>query len=85
MHSSSVDHFIMDGAKFDSAYLHIIDGKPVLRYVDHSDPDYIYTQSETYDKGWKYFVPQGLQPTWAELKAYVRENKPFSDGTIPKG
>ena len=29
-HSSSIDHFFMDGAKFSNAYLHIVDDKPIL-------------------------------------------------------
>lgn len=70
--SSSVDHFIFDGAKYDSAYLHIINKQPVLRYIDHSDPNYIFTQGDIYDNGSEYFVPQGLQPTWDKLKAYVK-------------
>ena len=61
--SSSVDHFIMDGAKFDSAYL-VFDtktGKSELRYG-----------KEFSDEGWEFFVPEGGQPTWDELKNRVR-------------
>ena len=66
--SSTCDHFHMDGANFDSAYLHIIDDKPVLKYVDYSDPHYLLTQEEIYNDGWEFFVPVGTQPTWEELK-----------------
>ena len=66
--SSTCDHFIMDGAKYDSAYLHIVDGNGTLKYLDHSDPDYIFTQREIYEEGWEMFVESGTQPTWEELK-----------------
>jgi len=57
--SSTVDHFIMDGAKFDSAYLKIIDEKPVLEYeYDYDSP------------GQEFFVKEGETPTWEELKKY---------------
>jgi len=64
--SSTCDHFIMDGAPYDSAYLHIIDGKQVLRYVDRSDD--LFTQRQVWDGGWEFFVEEGTQPTWEELK-----------------
>jgi hypothetical protein len=67
-HSSSVDHFIMDGAPYSSAYLHTTDdGKPILKYVNRSDPNYIFTQQEIYE-GIEFFVPEGTQPTFEELK-----------------
>lgn len=56
--SSSVDHFIMDGAPFDSAYLVTDDdGNAELFYGD-----------EFYDKGIEFFVEKGTKPTWKELK-----------------
>lgn len=64
--SSTCDHFIMDGAPYDSAYLHIIDDKPVLKYVDRSDD--LFTQRQVWDGGWEFFVEEGIQPTWEELK-----------------
>lgn len=67
-HSSSVNHFIMDGAKYDSAYLHMDGEEAVLKYVDESDPNYLWTQRDIYEKGSEFFVPEGTQPTWAELK-----------------
>jgi len=67
-HSSSVDHFIMDGAPYDSAYLHTTDeGKPILKYVNRSDPNYHFSQTEIYE-GLEFFVPEGTQPTFEELK-----------------
>ena len=57
--SSTVDHFIMDGAKFDSAYLGF----------DKDDNPYLYYE---YDgEGIEYFVPEGTTPTWNELKEMV--------------
>jgi hypothetical protein len=57
MHSSSVDHFIMDGGKnkYDSAWL-LID-------KDGAELTYDYT-----DEGFELFVPKGTKPTWKELK-----------------
>ena len=56
--SSSVDHFIMDGAPYDSAYLKTNDeGKPYFAYGN-----------EHCDDGIEFFVPEGTQPTWDELK-----------------
>ena len=66
--SSTCDHFIMDGAKYGSAYLHIEEGKAVLKYVDTTDPDYLFTQSDIYENGWEMFVEPGTKPTWEELK-----------------
>ena len=55
--SSSINHFIMDGAKFDSAYVKVIDGKAVLEYeYDYENP------------GQEFFVKKGTTPTWDELK-----------------
>jgi hypothetical protein len=64
--SSTCDHFLMDGAEFDSAYLHMDDNKPVLKYVDRSDD--LFIQRQVWDGGWEFFVKEGTQPTWEELK-----------------
>lgn len=61
--SSSVDHFIMDGAPYDSAYLHFEDDKPVLKYIDETEPNYIYTQSKIYDEDIEFFVEANTKPT----------------------
>jgi hypothetical protein len=66
--SSTCDHFHMDGANFDSAYLHMVDDKPVLKYIDHSDPNYLFSQRDIYENGWEFFVESSTQPTWEELK-----------------
>lgn len=56
-HSSTVDHFIMDGAPYDSAYLKVDNDIPKLYYIyDNSRP------------GIEFFVPQGTKPTWEELR-----------------
>ena len=66
--SSSCNHFQSDGGKYDSAYLHMIDGKPVLLYVDTTDPHWLTTQRDVFELGWEFFVPEGTKPTWGELK-----------------
>lgn len=75
MHSSSVNHFIMDGAKFDSAYLHADKNQVELKYVDESDPHYLYTQRDIYEKGIEFFVKEGTKPTWDELRALCNDAK----------
>jgi hypothetical protein len=66
-YSSSVNHFIMDGAPYDSAYLHIIDEKPILKYLNHSDPNW-WMNTEDMENSVEFFVPENTQPTWEELK-----------------
>lgn len=56
MHSSTVNHFIMDGAKFDSAYLIEVEEKPALVYKYN-------------DEGIEFFVVKGTKPTWLELRS----------------
>jgi hypothetical protein len=63
--SSSVDHFIMDGTPYDSGYL-IYDeelAKHVLKYGN-----------ELAFEGIEFFVPEGTQPTWEELKKCVNHD-----------
>ena len=69
-YSSSVDHFIMDGAKYDSAYLHYDESSDSneLRYLDESVPDYLHSQQHIYRNGIEIFVDEGTTPTWVELK-----------------
>jgi len=71
-HSSSCDHFIMDGAKYDSAYLHIEDGNGILKYVDRSDPDWHMSQRDIFEEGDEIFVKEGTTPTWDEFKELVK-------------
>jgi hypothetical protein len=54
--SSSVDHFIMDGAPYDSAYL-----------KDKGNDEW-YLDYDNYENGIELFVPEGTKPTWEELK-----------------
>ena len=65
-HSSSVDHFIMDGAKFDTAYLHMDNDIPLLKYFinGHGKEDWSVID------GWEFFVEEGTTLTWDELKKF---------------
>lgn len=55
VNSSSVDHFIMDGAPYDSAYMVVNAGKPVLEYK--------HTEYSV-----EFFIEANTKPTWLELK-----------------
>lgn len=57
MHSSSVDHFIMDGGcdLYDSAYLCYVNNEFELYYDNTKN-------------GIEFFVPKGTKPTWNEFK-----------------
>lgn len=68
--SSSCNHFQGDGGAFDSAYLHAIDGKPVLKYVNRDSELWFIEQRDIYENGWEFFVKENEQPTWEELKKY---------------
>jgi len=57
--SSSIGHFITDGAPFDGMYLKLVDGKPYL--TDEYDEEYT-----------EFFVPKGTKPTWEELKSICK-------------
>lgn len=71
-HSSSVDHFIMDGAPYDSAYLHFTENSAILKYINRKkenlDIDEMIANSEIYENGIEFFVEEGTTPTWEELK-----------------
>lgn len=54
LHSSTVNHFIMDGADFDSARLKADDETAKLVYKYRPDIE--------------LFVAKGTQPTWNELR-----------------
>lgn len=62
MCSSSVDHFFMDGAEFDSAYLKEINDVWDLSY-EHDDSCV------------EFFVPKGEKWTWKELRKYCKDEK----------
>jgi len=60
--SSSVDHFIMDGANVISRYLKVDeDGNPYLT----KDYDYL-------DPGTEFFIPKDEEWSWEKLKEYVK-------------
>lgn len=63
VNSSSVDHFIMDGAPYDSAYLLVEDNKPSLMY------------GRDYADNIELFVPEGTTPTWEELRKLCGDEK----------
>lgn len=69
-HSSSVNHFIMDGAKYDSTYLCFKDEVPYLYYLDKSKDNWFL--DENIDEGIELFVKEGEKPTWEELKIYCK-------------
>jgi len=58
MHSSSVDHFLMDGAPYDSAWLQ----------VDENDVTSLVYDYDAKHLNIELFVPEGTKPTWEELK-----------------
>ena len=68
MNSSTVNHFIMDGAPYDSAWLNT-DNTPKLVYK--------------YFKGIELFVPKGTKPTWEELRSLCGD-PPKQKKTITK-
>jgi hypothetical protein len=67
--SSSVDHFFMDGADFDAAYLHVENNVAILKYIDRNDEMW-YVDPIT--EGIELYVEPGTQPTWEELKEYCK-------------
>lgn len=73
VHTSSVDHFIMDGAPYDSAYLHVIDEKPVLKYFDRTDPNWFLQGVD--EGGLEFFVPENTQPTWEEFRDKYKDKE----------
>ena len=69
--SSSVDHFIMDGAPYDSAYLHHLkDDEFELKYINDCKTS---LEREEISKGWEFFVEEGTKPTWKELKEKYKQ------------
>ncbi len=59
VHSTSVNHFIMDGAPYTSVYL--MSDKKGNNY-------FYYGRVREVQEGIEFFVPKGSQPTWDELK-----------------
>lgn len=74
MHSSSVDHYIMDGAKFKSAYLHTNNNNSELKYLSNS-MNSIYSDHDISEEGIEFFVVEGTKPTWEELRVLCNDSK----------
>jgi hypothetical protein len=62
--SSTVDHFLMDGAPYDSAYLYVKDDVAELKYGN-----------DWYSRGVEFFVKEGTTPTWDELREICGDPK----------
>lgn len=77
--SSSVNHFIMDGAPYDSAYLHFTEDKAILKYINRKknnlDMDEMIANREIYENGIEFFVEENTTPTWEELKERFKSNE----------
>lgn len=61
--SSTVDHFIMDGAPYESAY---------LRSTDDGENWELFYKYDFQNEGMEFFVPKGTKPTWAQMKEKYR-------------
>ena len=68
MHSSSVNHFFMDGAKYDSAYLVVTKEKTSLSY-----------DSEMHGENIELFVEENTTPTWEELRKICGDEKKVNE------
>jgi hypothetical protein len=73
-HSSSVNHFIFDGAPYSSAYFHVVNKKNVIKYIDKTDKDWIFTQKKVLD-GIEFFVHENTQPTFDEFADYIAKTR----------
>lgn len=60
--SSSVDHFVMDGAPIESRY---------LKFDEEKNP-YLDKEFDWHDPGTELFIPLGTDWSWEELKEYVK-------------
>lgn len=67
--SSSVDHFIMDGANVESRYLKI----------GEDENPYLTKEYDWYDPGTELFIPEGEKWTWEQLKEYVKNESRTSE------
>jgi hypothetical protein len=56
---SSINHFIFDGAPYDSGFL--------VENKDTNEWELLYGE-ECSDLGIEFFVPKGTKPTWTEFK-----------------
>jgi hypothetical protein len=74
--SSTCNHFIMDGAPYQSAYLFYENEKGVLNYLkEDSTFEERYEMSRTGDE---LFVDEGTFPTFDELKQRATQNEKVS-------
>jgi hypothetical protein len=62
--SSSVDHFIMDGANVISRY---------LKYDEKTETPYLTKEYDWHDAGTEVFIPEGTDWNWNEYKKYCNE------------
>jgi len=67
--SSSVDHFIMDGANVVSRYLKF----------DKDDKPYLSKEYDFMDEGTEIFIPEGEDWTWEQYKEYVKNESRTSE------
>lgn len=68
-YSSSVNHFIMDGAPYDSAYLHFENENSVLKYCDGLDFE---NDRKIYEYGLELFVEKNTRQSYEEYKKNIR-------------
>ena len=82
--SSAVDHFFMDGAEYQSAYLHFVEelyvdekGKAqkkhnlVLKYAEDANN----SDAQGVIDGIEFFIPKGARWTWEQYKDYVKKGR----------
>jgi hypothetical protein len=70
MHSSTVDHFIMDGGKklYDTTFLYTDGG--TTGYLEYDKNKLLRAMLSEYnnEQGIEFFVKKGTKPTWEELR-----------------
>lgn len=74
--SSTSDHFIMDGAPYQSAYLYYENEKGVLKYCSENMP--LEERFKIAREGDELFVDEGTFPTFEELKERATLNEKVS-------
>lgn len=67
--SSSVDHFIMDGANVQSRY---------LKFDEDGNP-YLSDKYDWLDEGAELFIPEGENWTWEQLKEYIKNESGITE------
>jgi len=61
--SSSVDHFITDGAPYIARYLKL----------DENNKPYLDSNFDFIDQGTEFFIPEEVDWTWEQLKEYANK------------